>query len=329
MQQNDSRETWRVALLAGGDSEERVISLQSGDAVQQALTARGHLVIQLDPAVIDLASVDWSQFDVAFVALHGRFGEDGTVQQVLEDAGVPFTGSDAAASRLAFSKSAAKERFAQFGVPTPNYVLIHYADDAARIERLVASVGYPLVVKPDAQGSSLGVSIVRQPRELPAALQRCFEYDSFGVVEQAIVGTEWTVAMMDDVVLPPLLIETPREFFDYAAKYHDEATQYNFAADWPRSEVARIGETAAEACRALGVNGLSRVDLRVDAAHQPWVLEVNTIPGFTDHSLAPKAAAQAGIDFAELCERAIRASLAGRPQRPHLLHNAFARRRVS
>jgi D-alanine-D-alanine ligase len=328
MQRNAANETWRVALLAGGDSEERTISLQSGDAVQQALVSRGHLVIHLDPAVIDLAGVDWSQFDVAFLALHGRFGEDGQVQQVLEQAAVPFTGSDAAASRLAFSKSAAKERFAQFGVATPSYVLIHYADDAARIERLVASVGYPLVVKPDAQGSSLGVSIVRQPRELPAALRRCFEYDSFGVVEQAIAGTEWTVAILDFLVLPPLRIDTPREFFDYDAKYHDDATDYSFGVDWPRHDVARIGETAAEACRSLGVKGLSRVDLRVDAAHQPWVLEVNTIPGLTDHSLAPKAAAYAGIDFAELCERMIRASLAGRPQRPHLLHNAFARRHV-
>jgi D-alanine-D-alanine ligase len=329
MPRNDSGAALRVALLAGGDSDERDISLQSGAAVQTALESRGHLVIHLDPGVVDLFDVDWRQFDVAFLALHGRFGEDGQVQQVLEEAGIPYTGSDAVASRLAFSKSAAKERFAQFGVPTPTYALVHYADDAARIDRLVSQVGYPLVVKPDAQGSSLGVSIVREPGELPAALRRCFEYDSFGVVEQAILGTEWTVGVLDDLVLPPLRIETAREFFDYQAKYHDDDTRYDFGSDWPSSEVQRIAETAAEACRALGVKGLSRVDLRVDAARQPWVLEVNTIPGMTGHSLVPKAAAHTGIDFAELCERAMRACLAGRPPRPHHLHNAFARRRVS
>jgi D-alanine-D-alanine ligase len=329
MPRTGTADFWRVALLAGGDSEERAISLESGQTVEAALSSRGHLVVPLDPAVVELSSVDWSQFDVAFLALHGRFGEDGQVQQMLEQAGMPFTGSDASASRLAFSKSAAKERFAQFGVPTPPYALVHYADDAARIERMVQAVGYPLVVKPDAQGSSLGVTIVREPSELPAALQRCFEYDSFGVIEQAILGSEWTVALFDDLVLPPIRIETPREFFDYQAKYHADDTRYLFDTDWPHADVQRIADVAAEAAKSLGVQGVSRVDLRVDAARLPWVLEVNTIPGFTSHSLVPKAAARMGIEFAELCERAIRACLSGRPRRPHLLHNASARRHVS
>jgi len=329
---NDAAPLWRVALLAGGDSDERAVSLASGAAVQAALSSRGHLAIPLDPAEVDLFSVDWSQFDVAFLALHGRFGEDGQVQQLLEEAGIPYTGSDAAASRLAFSKSAAKERFLQFGVPTPPYVLIHYADDSARIERMVGLVGYPLVVKPDAQGSSLGVSIVRDPRELPAALKRCFEYDSFGVVEQAVVGTEWTVGLLDDLVLPPLRIETPRDFFDYQAKYHADDTRYHFDDESGGALLrssSSIADVAVDACRALGVTGLARVDLRVDRSGQPWLLEVNTIPGMTDHSLVPKAAAHAGIEFAELCERAVIACLRSRPRRPHLLHNAFARRRVS
>jgi D-alanine-D-alanine ligase len=322
----DSPQALRVALLAGGDSEERAVSLHSGHAVHTALSSRGHLVIHLDPAIVDLFGVDWSQFDVAFLALHGRFGEDGQVQQLLDEAGVPYTGSDASASRLAFSKSAAKERFAQFGVPTPPYALIHYSDDAARTARAVESIGYPLVVKPDAQGSSLGVSIVGTPDELAAALQRCFEYDSFGVVERAILGTEWTVGLLDDLVLPPLQIVTTREFFDYEAKYHTDDTRYVFGDDWPKSNLNRFSEVAREACQALGITGLSRVDLRVDDTLQPWVLEVNTIPGMTDHSLVPKAAARAGIDFAELCDRAMHACLAARPRRPHLLHNAVAQR---
>jgi D-alanine-D-alanine ligase len=328
----DSVHGWRVALLAGGDSDERAVSLQSGAAVQAALSSRGHQVIHLDPAEVDLTGVDWSQFDVAFLALHGRFGEDGQVQQLLEEAGIPYTGSDAAASRLAFSKSAAKERFVQFGVPTPPYVLIHYADDNARIERMVDLVGYPLVVKPDAQGSSLGVSIVREPGELSAALRRCFDYDSFGVVEQAILGSEWTVGLLDDLVLPPLRIETPREFFDYQAKYNADDTRYFFESSSSPAAPKQPGclsDIALDACRSLGVTGLSRVDLRVDHAGQPWVLEVNTIPGMTDHSLVPKAAAHAGIDFAELCERAVKTCLTGRPRRPHLLHNTSVRRRVS
>jgi D-alanine-D-alanine ligase len=316
-----------IALLAGGDSDEREVSLQSGAAVQRALAERGHTVIHLDPAVVDLPTVDWRQFDVAFNALHGRFGEDGGVQQILEAAGIPYTGSDVATSRLAFSKSAAKERFLQSGVPTPPYVLVHYADDPDRIARLVSSIGYPLVVKPDAQGSSLGVSIVREPRELDAALRLCFQFDAFGLIESYITGSEWTVGLLDDLVLPAICIETSREFFDYQAKYVDAGTQYRFDTGWPAGEVAAIEEAGAEAGRALGTRGLARVDLRVDTAHRPWILEVNTVPGMTDHSLIPKAAARVGIDFAELCERTISASLRGGLPRPHHLQNSPARRR--
>lgn len=320
---------WRIALLAGGDSEERAVSLRSGAAVQSALASRGHVVIPLDPAEIDLESIDWRQFDVAFLALHGRFGEDGQVQQILDQVGIPYTGSDAATSRLAFSKSAAKERLSQFGVATPAYVLIHYADDIARIRRMVAQIGYPLVVKPDSQGSSLGVTIVRRQEDLAAALTHCFQYDSFGVVEQFIAGTEWTVGLLDDLVLPPIQIETVREFYDYHAKYDDDATQYRFDTDNPRAVLSQIAEMGMEACRALQTRGMARVDLRLDEQNQPWVLEVNTIPGMTDHSLVPKAAARMGIDFAEFCERTIAAAFSGRPPRPYLLQNpAIARRKA-
>lgn len=320
------RATWRIALLLGGDSDEREISLKSGANVQQALAARGHLVVPLDPSEIDLDGVDWRQFDVAFLALHGRFGEDGQVQQILDRAGIPYTGSDAAASRLAFSKSAAKERFAQFGVGTPPYVLIHYADDADRITRMVSAIGYPFVVKPDSQGSSLGVTIVRRPDELPAALTHCFQYDSFGVVEQFIDGPEWTVGVFDDLVLPAIRIETSRPFFDYQAKYEDERTRYVFETGWSQADVAKIEDAAHDACRALGTNGLARVDILVDVNRLPWVLEVNTIPGMTDHSLVPKAALRMGLDFGDLCERTLAACLSARPARPHLLQNPAARR---
>ncbi len=316
---SETRPMWRVAVLAGGDSDEREISLQSGSAVQQALSSRGHLALHLDPAVVDLAGVDWRQFDVAFLALHGQFGEDGQVQQILEDAGIPYTGSDATASQLAFSKSAAKERFLQFGVPTPEYSLLHYTDDVTRIEKVTGEIGYPLVIKPDCQGSSLGISIVRSAAEVPAALKLCFQFDSFAVVERAIMGTEWTVGMLDELLLPPILIETDREFFDWQAKYEDDNTRYLFESNFPQHVVETIANVARNACRALGTRGMARVDLRVDEAMQPWVLEVNTIPGYTSHSLVPKAAARMGIEFAELCERSIESCLPSNLPRPHIL----------
>jgi D-alanine-D-alanine ligase len=329
MNRSNNSSPWRIALLAGGDSDERVISLQSGSAVQAALASRGHVVVPIDPADVDLDSIDWQQFDIAFLALHGRFGEDGVVQSILEKHNVPYTGSDANASRLAFSKSAAKERLAQFGVATPPYVLIHYADDTDRIRRLVSQIGYPLVVKPDSQGSSLGVTIVRREEDLASALTHCFQYDSFGVVEQFIAGTEWTVGLLDDLVLPPIEIATPREFFDYHAKYEDDATEYRFDPQAPRALLTQLEDIAAEACRALQTRGLARVDLRVDEQGQPWVLEINTIPGLTDHSLVPKAAAKLGIDFAEFCERTIVAAFSGRPPRPYLLQNPAVARRMA
>src|SRR5260221_4593074 len=187
----------RIAVWSGGPSAERLISLKSGSAVARALAEIGHSVYEIDPAACDVSSFDWSLFDVAFIALHGKFGEDGQIQQILETALIPYTGSPVAASRLAFSKSTSKERFAQHHVPTARYVLIHESDTAHRIGQQADQLGFPLVVKPDTQGSSLGVSIVHTPAELPAALAACFHYDSFGLLEQALAGSEWTVGLID------------------------------------------------------------------------------------------------------------------------------------
>ena len=306
----------RVAVLAGGDSRERDISLESGCAVVRTLTVRGHRVTLIDPAQVNLLEYDWNGFEVAFLALHGTFGEDGQVQQILDEIGIPYTGSNADASRLAFSKSASKERFLQFGVPAPPYVLIHESDDAARIQQHARSIGYPLVIKPDAQGSSLGVSIVESPEQLPQAISRCFHYDSFGLIEAAVCGTEWTVGLLDDRLLPPILIETDRPFFDFTAKYEDNATRYVFEFDVPANVVKAIENAARNACDALGTRGLVRVDLRLDSLERPWVLEVNTIPGLTNHSLIPKAAAKTGLSLGQLCEQTISSCLAMRETHP-------------
>ncbi len=303
-----------VAVLAGGSSAEREISLKSGAGVCAVLEARGHAIVPLDPSEVDLARYDWTGIDVVFNALHGPFGEDGQVQELLESLGMPYTGSGVVASRLAMSKSAAKERFLQQGVPTPGYVLIHQGDTAATILAKAREIGFPLVVKPDSQGSSLGVTIVRTPDELPAALTRCFELDAFGLIEAAIPGQEWTAGVMDETLLPLIRIETEREFFDFEAKYTDDDTRYCFEFDVTTDVVRRIETAALGAVRALGTRGISRVDIRLDRFQQPWVLEVNTVPGFTDHSLVPKAAAQMGVSFGELCERSIESAMVLRGQ---------------
>jgi D-alanine-D-alanine ligase len=309
-QKSQRLDSLKVAVLAGGESDERAVSLESGAAVSLALERRGHAVTQIDPAERDVTSVAWNGFDVAFLALHGRFGEDGQVQELLDASGVCYTGSDAHSSRTAFSKSAAKERFIQSGVLTPPYVLIHQSDAASLIQKHARKIGFPLVVKPDAQGSSLGVSLVGSPDELPQALARCFHFDPFGLLEAAVIGTEWTVGLLDEQPLPLIQIATERVFFDYHAKYKDESTEYRFEFDIEPDVAAAIQSAGCLAGRTLRTRGLARVDIRLDRFQQPWVLEVNTNPGLTQHSLIPMAAARIGMDLGELCERSIRSCLA-------------------
>jgi D-alanine-D-alanine ligase len=290
----------------GGTSAERAVSLESGRAVARALRQSGHVVTAVDPAETDLATYPWQQVDVCFIALHGPAGEDGTVQRLLEDRQVPYTGSGPAASRLALSKSASKERFLQHGISTPPYVLVHESDTAGEIQQKAAGIGYPLVVKPDSQGSTLGVSIVAAPDHLARALTACFSLEAFGLIERRIVGREMTVAVLEREPLPILEIISPRELFDYQAKYHDDSVEHRFDLGLADEVLRDIERTAVASASALGTRGLCRVDLILDQHQRPWVLEVNTIPGFTDHSLAPKAAAKAGISFPNLCNRLVR-----------------------
>lgn len=310
-----------VAVLYGGPSAEREVSLESGREIAAALNMRGHRVTLLDPgsepsdAEAFLRLAGWRWFDVAFLALHGTFGEDGTVQRLLDSARLPYTGSGPEASQLAFSKSAAKKRFHARRIATPEYALVRDRDPRLRIAEDAAAIGYPLVLKPDAQGSSLGVSVVRTPRELPAALEKCFALGPLGLLERYVPGTEWTVAFLGEQPLPAMCVSTPRDFLDFEAKYRDESTAVSFEADVPPQVVARITNLAAAARRALGVTGVSRIDLRLDPQNVPWVLEVNTLPGFTPHSAVPTAAARAGLGFEDLCERVIALAFAERAAR--------------
>jgi D-alanine-D-alanine ligase len=312
-------QTFRIAVLCGGDSDEREISLQSGHCVAEALRERGHEVTLVDPAETPPEAALFRDVDAAFLALHGRNGEDGTIQTVLDRMGVVFTGSGAEASRLAFSKSASKERFFQCGVPTPRYVLVHESDNVQRCCELADRIGFPLVVKPDSQGSSLGVSIVRTPESLAAALKRCFRFDSFALLEQMVDGTEWTLPLLDDEPLPLIQVSTPREFFDFTAKYEDPATEYRFEFAESRAEISSLVDAGNRAARAIGTKGLARVDLRLDGEGRPWVLEVNTIPGLTEHSLLPKAAVQSGLALGELYERCLERSLIAAHSRRSIL----------
>ena len=295
--------TRRIVVLAGGPSAERSISLQSGRAVASALGTRMYNVVEVDPAATDLRTIDWSPADVVFNALHGRFGEDGGVQRILEARGIPYTGSDSETSRLAFSKSASKLRMLQCGVPTPEFAIVHRGQNPGRLLRIAERVGYPLVVKPDQDGSSLGVSLVSEARQLHGAFGRASESGDCVVLESAVIGTEWTLAVMDCDPLPLIQIKTEHALFDFEAKYVDDATEHCFEYDVPDDVAGRIVAVGLSAARALGTTGLVRVDLMLDGDYRPWVLEVNTVPGLTDHSLAPKAASRAGLSMGDLCER--------------------------
>ena len=306
---SDSSSSLSVALLAGGASAERDVSLESGAEVAAALRAAGHRVETIDPSAQGLDSVDWKRWDACFLALHGGEGEDGGVQSQLRRLGVPYTGSGPAASRLAMSKSASKERFFQAGVPTRPYALFHVDEPEPEIAAKLQQLGYPLAVKPDGQGSSLGVRRVARPSELSTALREGRRWDAFLLAEPWITGREFTVSLLGRRPLPLLEIVSQGEFFDYQAKYFADTTEYRFDHGLPDAVADLLRDTAVAAADALGTQGLSRVDLMLDENQRPQVLEVNTCPGMTSHSLAPMAAARAGMDMPALCDVLLRDAL--------------------
>jgi len=303
------RPGWRVVVLSGGDSPEREVSLRSGASVAAALESAGHTATLVDPRDCPLHRVSWSDFDACFVALHGGAGEDGRVQQELERLGVPYTGSGPQASRLAMSKSASKERFLAQGVRTLPYALVDEQDDAATALGRVADLDYPLVVKPDGGGSSIGVRIVQQADELPTALTAARACGGACLIERFVEGREFTVAMIDDRPLPLVEIVTPERLFSYEAKYHSSLTECRFDFPLARNRRWEIVHAAAGAAAALGTSGLARVDLMLGRDGRAWVLEVNTLPGLTVRSLAPLAAARAGLDMPALCDLLVRRCL--------------------
>lgn len=295
----------RVAVLMGGSSMEREVSLRSGKAVAKALAETGAIVREVDVRGPDFELP--AKTDVAFVALHGTFGEDGTVQRILEERGVAYTGSDPEVSALAFNKERAKAAFLAGKIPTPRYEVV--SNKRGGLRRL-AEMDLPLVVKPARQGSSVGVTIVRDAARLDAALATAWRYDDRLIVEELIDGRELTVGIFDGKALPVIEIRPKKGFFTYEAKYTRGATEYLVPAPLDRDVAARVQFIAKAAHGALGCRDFSRVDLILSRTGQLYVLEVNTIPGFTDTSLVPKAARAAGIGFQELCMRLVKMALA-------------------
>ena len=294
-----------IAVLAGGESHERAVSLASGRRVAEALRSVGHQTELFDTAQVDLARIAWSRYDACFIALHGGAGEDGRIQRRLELLKVPYTGSGPAASRLAMSKSASKERFRQARVPTLPYVLLHASDGEANIATRAESLGYPMAVKPDSQGSSLGVGRANSRDELGPRIAAAATYEEFVIVEPWIEGREFTVSILGRQPLPTIEIES-NGFYDFAAKYGGRATRRTFELSLSRRQAEEVARLAVAAADSVGACGLSRVDLLVDGDGQPHVLEVNTIPGMTEHSLAPLAAAEVGLDLPGLCDWMVR-----------------------
>lgn len=294
-----------ITVLAGGPGLEREISLLSGQAVYEALQRLGHNVVKCDIGPDDLSALE-RPADFVFIALHGEFGEDGTVQAELERRGLPYSGTGSAASRLAMDKALAKRCFEEAGVPTPAFEVV----DRDKLDGLASRFSLPAVVKPTASGSSVDTTIVRTATELTRMAADLIDKYGLALVESYIDGPELTVGVLDGLALPVCEIRTKREFYDYQAKYLDDDTQYLFDLDLPESLLKRVQELSLQADHALGCAVFSRVDWLVDAGTlEPYVLEINTIPGFTSHSLVPKAAARIGTDFDQLCQRIVELSL--------------------
>ena len=287
-----------ITVLLGGPSAEREVSLRTGQAAARALRSLGHEVFEVDPNP-GLSALP-SSTDVVFLALHGTYGEDGTVQAELERLGVPYTGCGPEASRIAFDKVLTKERCITAGVPTARYRVIE--DPRAS---LPAELSLPLVVKPVRQGSSVGLQFVNTAAEWPAALGESLRFDSHVLVEQRIIGRETTVGILDRQPLPIVEVRPKQGSYDYKNKYTSGATEYFCPAPFDSATTARIQDAALRAFDAIGGRDYARVDVMITPSNEPVVLEVNTLPGMTETSLLPKAAAAAGISYADLCQRMI------------------------
>ena len=310
-----------IAVLMGGISTEREVSLRSGNAVAKALTEAGFNVSCIDVKDEKIEELDHMEIDVAFIALHGYFGEDGGVQELLESKGIPYTGSGINASKLAMDKLATKKCFVEAGLTTPDYITVTEFQEFTEIQLEINKLGLPVVLKPTRNGSSIGISIIKDIKNLQTGLEKAFEFGYELLIEKYIKGRELTLGILDDKALPIIEIKTAVEFYNYDAKYKDSRTEYlivkttsgndkNTVEDFLNntgylspSLYNEAQELALNAHKVLGCRGFSRVDMLMDNVGKFHLLEVNTIPGFTEKSLMPKAAKAAGMSFSSLCKK--------------------------
>jgi D-alanine-D-alanine ligase len=297
----------KVAVLMGGKSAEREISLMSGNGVLKALRSKSVDAHAFDPAERELFELKREGFARCFIALHGRGGEDGTVQGALEVLGVPYTGSGVLGSALAMDKVRAKLIWQASGLPTPDYELLGTGD----LRGVAGRLGLPLVVKPVKEGSSLGVTKVCAASDLDEAYALAVNYDSAVIAEKCIEGPEYTASIVGDETLPLIRIEAPQGNYDYQNKYFTDDTKYLCPCGLPTQKEESLKVLALNSFKVLGCTGWGRVDLMLDGKGDPWLLEANTSPGMTGHSLVPMAARAVGISYEELCMRILGAAHVG------------------
>lgn len=302
----NAQEFGKVAVLLGGRSAEREVSLKSGSAVLAALRERGVDAHPVDPGPDVLEVLAGGGYHRAFVILHGRGGEDGVIQGALDTLGLPYTGSGVLGSALGMDKYRCKLVWRGLGLPTPEFTVMRREADLPS----AAGIGFPLMMKPAHEGSSIGMTKVDNPDQLRSAWIAASRYDELVLAERWIVGAEYTCAILGGEALPLIRLETPRTFYDYEAKYSATTTQYHCPSGLDKTQEEHLQTMAADAFAAIGGRGWGRVDLMVDLDGQPWLLEVNTAPGMTDHSLVPMAARARGIGFDELVWRILEMTLA-------------------
>lgn len=301
----DASNFGRVGVLLGGASSEREVSLRSGKAVLDALVARGIDAHAWDPAEKTLLAFAEQKFSRVWIALHGPGGEDGAIQGAMEWLGVPYTGSNVMSSALAMDKVRSKHLFAHAGIPTPTYEVATTHEQAVQA---AAVIGYPLIIKPSGQGSSVGMSKVMSKKDLSGAVSAAFMHGDAILLETCIEGDEMTVSVLQGQALPSIRISTPRVFYDYRAKYESDTTEYVCPGAATGDDEKRYQDLALLAFDELGCSGWGRVDFMTGDDGMPQVLEVNTVPGMTSQSLVPMAAAAAGLDFETLCWRILETS---------------------
>ncbi len=287
----------RIGVLMGGLSTEREISLRSGRAVCQALISKGYNAVAIDVGRDVYEKIMKEKIDIAFIALHGKYGEDGAVQGLLEIIGIPYTGSDVLASAMSINKVLAKKIFMLNKIPTPEFAVVGVGAHGLTPLRL------PLIVKPNKQGSTIGVSIVNDKKDFTKAVKKALKYDDAVLIERFIKGRELTVGILNSKALPIIEVRPKNKIYDFKAKYTKGMTEYIAPAPLPKMLEKEVVNVALRAFNSLGCCGAARVDIMLDNKNRPYVLEVNTIPGMTELSLLPKAAACAGINFPELAEK--------------------------